>query len=304
MFRLIILLIILVLPEMLSGQTPILFNQFYFNTLSVNPAFAGSENAMSATINYRNQWTGFDDAPKSSQLALHSPLKGGRTGLGFHAENNSIGIYETTNIMGSYAYRVEVKDATLSLGLGFGVAVYAVNWNNLQSIDRNDQLLTNNSSSAVMPVFNFGTYYYTKKYYIGISIPSLLRYAEDDDGGFKAKNDMAAYSYLVNGGLDIDLSRDIILRPSLSAAFNVKYPTRIYMNSMLGFKEKVWVGLGYRSQNTVIGLFQCQLNYQLRLAYAYDFANGELGKYLNGSHEIGLNYIFRYSRKVMSPRSF
>ena len=304
MFRIIILLIILVLPEMLPGQTPILFNQFHFNTLSVNPAFAGSENAMSATINYRNQWTGFDDAPKSSQLALHSPLKGGRTGLGFHAENNSIGIYETTNITGIYAYRVEVKDGTLALGMGFGVAVYAVNWNNLQSIDRNDQLFTNNSSSAVMPVFNFGTYYYTKKYYIGISIPSLLRYAEDDDGGFKAKNDMAAYSYFVNGGLDIDLSRDIVLRPSVSAAFNAKYPTRIYMNSMLGFKEKVWVGLGYRSQNTVIGLFQCQLNYQLRLAYAYDFANGELGKYLNGSHEIGLNYIFRYSRKVMSPRSF
>jgi type IX secretion system PorP/SprF family membrane protein len=174
----------------------------------------------------------------------------------------------------------------------------------LQSIDHSDQLLPENSSSAVMPVFSFGTYYYSKKYYVGISLPSFLSYSENSDGYFKPENDMAAYSYLVNGGFDVDLNSDMTLRPSVLIGFNAMYSTWFYLNSMLGFKEKVWVGAGYRSYNTFMGIFQCQLNYQLRLAYAYNFVSGELGKYLNGSHEIGLNYNFRYSRRVSGPRSF
>lgn len=304
MYKLLILLIVILMPETLPGQMYNLPNQFQFNLLSVNPAYAGSDNAISATINYRNQWTGFDDAPKNSLLAIHSPLNGGRIGVGLQIENQSLGIYKTSNFVGNYAYRTAVKGGTLALGLGFGVTVTSAKWNTLQAIHNHDLLLPVHPSSAVMPLFSFGMYYYSRKYYVGISLPSFLSYVEGEDGAYKPKNDIAAYNYFLNGGFNVDLNADFNFRTSALIGYRSGYSTQIYLNSMLGYKEKVWVGLGYRTRNVIFGMLQCQLNYQLRLAYSYDFSYGGLGEYLNGSHEIGLNYVFRYSRKMLSPRSF
>jgi type IX secretion system PorP/SprF family membrane protein len=305
MNKLFLYLFFLVFPFNLAGQIHPLSNHFHFNSLTINPAFAGSNNAISASINYRNQWAGFKDAPKSGIIAVHSPVRSGRIGIGFQVENRSTGIYKTTNIVGNYAYRTEIKKGTLAMGLGFGAAVYSINWKNLQAIDLNDHELQYNSSSAVMPVFSVGMYYYTKKYYFGFSLPSFISHnVGQNSGDYKAKNDMSNYNYLVTTGYDIDLNSDLILSPSLLLKYNSKDAIQIDLNSWLGYKEKVWIGLGYRNNNTFTGMLQCQLNFQLKMAYAYDFETGEIGKYINGSHEIGLNYIFRYSRKVIGPRHF
>lgn len=304
MYKLILYLIFLSFPMTLIGQV-FPSNYFHFNSLTINPAFAGSDNAISASLNYRNQWVGFTDAPKSSILAVHSPIKSGRIGIGFQIENQSIGIYKTSNFIGNYAFRTEIKKGTLALGLGFGAAVYSVKWNKLQAVDQHDQLLLNNSSSAVMPVFSLGMYYYTQKYFVGISLPSFISHVvSKSSGDYKPKNDMSNYNYLVNGGYNIELTSDMMLRPSLLLKYNPKDAAQINLNALLGFKDKLWVGLGYRNENTVAGMLQCQLNYQIRMAYAYDFDTGILGKYMNGSHEVGFNYIFRYSRKVLGPRNF
>lgn len=305
MYKLILYLVLLSIPMTLTGQKYPLSNHFHFNSITINPAFAGSENAISTSLSYRNQWTGFKDAPKNSVIAVHSPLKSGRIGVGFQMENHSIGIYKTTDFVGNYAFRTEIKKGILAFGLGFGATIYSIKWNKLQAVDQHDELLLNNSSSAVMPVFSLGMYYYTKKYYVGISLPSFVSHVvSPNSGDYKAKNDFSNYNYLVNGGYDIDLSSDMMLRPSLLLKYNPEDAAQIDLNAVLGFREKVWVGLGYRNENTVIGMLQCQLNYQLRMAYAYDFDTGVLGKYMNGSHEVGLNYIFRYTRKVLGPRNF
>jgi type IX secretion system PorP/SprF family membrane protein len=148
-------------------------------------------------------------------------------------------------------------------------------------------------------------YYYTKKYYVGFSLPSFISHVlTENSSGYKTKNDRKNYTYLIHGGYDLEINPEVILRPSLLVKYNPKDAAQIDLNAMLKYKEKVWIGLGYRNENTFTGMLQCQLNYQIRMAYAYDFNTGELGKYLNGSHEIGLNYIFRYSRKVIGPRNF
>jgi type IX secretion system PorP/SprF family membrane protein len=254
---------------------------------------------------YRNQWAGFKDSPKSYLLSVHTPVSKDRVGLGLLIENNSIGIFRETSFIGNYAYRMELRNGKLALGLGFGVIMYNIAWNELDATDANDIQLMNSQTSSVLPTFSLGTYYYTKKYFIGISLPLLLSHKLDKTTGkYVISNILSGYNLFLTGGYEIDISPNVKLLPSLLLKYHPNNSLQIDYNAQINLKDKIWLGVGYRNKNILVGMFQFQLNYQLRMAYSYDFNLGGIGKYLNGSHEFVLNYIFRYSRKVIGPRQF
>lgn len=282
-----------------------LSDHYGYNALSINPAFAGCHDALSATLLYRNQWIGFRDAPKSYLLSVHMPFHNNRTGLGLLIENNSIGIFKETNILGNYAYRIEFHKGILSLGLGFGLTVKNTAWNKLEATDPDDVQLMNNPSSAILPVFSLGAYYYTGKYFLGFSLPLFLSNTLDQTTGkYRISNNFSAYNYLLTGGYELRIGANLKLLPSLLIRYHPKNAIQIDYNAQVSLKDKIWFGVGYRNKNLLVGMFQFQLNPQLRMAYSYDFDLGRMGKYRNGSHEIGFNYIFRYTRKVTGPRQF
>jgi type IX secretion system PorP/SprF family membrane protein len=260
---------------------------------------------LSATISYRNQWVGFKDAPKSHMLSVHAPLANDRIGLGLLIEKNTIGIYKETSFIGNYAYRMELFNGKLALGLGFGVTVYKMAWNELEATDADDIQLMNNPKSAILPAFSMGTYYYAKKYFIGISLPLFLSHEVDQNTGkYKIKNNFSEYNYFLTGGYEVGISPQIKLLPSLLIKYHPNHVMQIDYNAQINLKDKIWIGVGYRNSNMMIGMLRCQLNYQLNMAYSYDVDLGSTGKYKNGSHEIVLNYVFSYARKVMGPRQF
>src|SRR5664279_1934881 len=160
----------------LSAQLFPLSDHYVVNGLAINPAYAGSQDALSATISYRDQWVGFKDSPKSYFLSVHTPVNNDRIGLGLLVEKNSIGIFKETSILGNYAYRMELSNGKLALGLGFGLTVLNTAWNELVATNAGDAQLINYPTSSVLPNFSLGAYYYTNKYYIGISMPRLLSY--------------------------------------------------------------------------------------------------------------------------------
>src|SRR5665648_167822 len=151
-------------PLQLLGQMFPSSDHYVNNALAINPAFAGCHDALSATISYRNQWVGFKDAPKSNMLSVHTPVFNDRVGLGLLVKKNSIGIFKETSFIGNYAYRMEIRDGKLALGLGFGITVYNVAWNELDATDAGDVQLMNNPISAVLPDFSLGAYYYCLLY--------------------------------------------------------------------------------------------------------------------------------------------
>src|SRR5665647_1044106 len=126
MNRFIFSILIVLFPLQLLGQMFPLSDHYMYNALAINPAFAGCHDALSATISYRNQWVGFEDAPKSQILSVHTPLDNDRVGVGLLVERNSIGIFKETDIIGNYAYRMELQDGKLALGLGVGVTMYNI----------------------------------------------------------------------------------------------------------------------------------------------------------------------------------
>jgi len=305
MSRFILSILVVLLPLQLMGQMFPLSDHYVVNALAINPAFAGCQDALSATISYRDQWVGYKDSPKSYILSVHTPVYNDRVGLGLLIEKNSIGIFKETSFLGNYAYRMELHDGKLALGLGFGVTIYNIAWNELVAADANDVQLMNNSKSSVLPTFSLGTYYYTKKYFIGISIPLFLSHQIDKSTGkYKIGSNFSGSNYFLTGGYEMRISPQVKFLPSLIIKYHPKNAIQIDYNAQINLKDRIWMGIGYRNRNMLVGMLQYQLNYQIRMAYSYDYNFGSIGKYMNGSHEIVLNYVFKYSRNVMGPRQF
>jgi type IX secretion system PorP/SprF family membrane protein len=305
MNRFLFSILTILLPLQILGQMFPLSDHYMYDALAINPAFAGCHDALSATVFYRNQWVGFEDAPKSQKLSVHTPVNNDRIGLGLLVERNSIGIFNETNLIGNYAYRMELQDGKLALGLGFGVTLYNNAWNELYAADANDEQLMNNNTSAVLPAFSLGTYYYTSKYFIGMSLPLFLSYDLDKSTGkYKMGNPFAGSNYFLTGGYEIGISNNVKFLPSLLIKYHPGNAVQVDYNAMVNLKDRIWMGIGYRNKEMLVGMLQCQVNYQLRMAYSYDFELGTLGRYMNGSHEIVFNYVFRYARKVIGPRQY
>jgi type IX secretion system PorP/SprF family membrane protein len=305
MNRVILIILAIFYSLQLSGQMFPLSDHYAVNALAINPAFAGCHDALSLTTSYRDQWVGFNDSPKSYILSVHAPVFNDRVGLGLLVENNSIGIFKETTFLGNYSYRMELQQGKLALGLGFGFTIYNTAWNELIAADANDIQLLNNPTSAVLPAFSIGTYYYTKKYYIGVSMPLFLSHVIDQSTGkYKIENNFSGSNYFFTTGYEVGISPQVKFLPSILLKYHPNNAVQIDCNAQISLKDRVWLGIGYRNKDIIAGMLQCQLNYQIRLAYSYDYDLGNIGKYVNGSHEFVLNYIFKFSRKVKGPRQF
>jgi len=299
------LILLILIPSVMMSQKSSLSHQYQFDALAINPAFAGCHDALSVSLYYKNQWIGFKDAPKSYTFSIHSSINNDRVGLGLLVTRNSIGIYKETNILSNYAYRMELFNGKLAMGIGLGVTVCNFAWNDLVITDPSDPQLLNNPISATLPAISMGTYYYTRKYFVGFSLPLFLSHEmESNTGNLAVKNDFSKYNYLITGGYNIEFNNQITLQPSLLINYQPSNSNQIDLNAQLNLKERIWVGMSYRTTKKLIGNLQCQLNYQIRMAYSYVFDLGRIGNYTNGSHEISINYQFRYKLNVMGPKQF
>jgi type IX secretion system PorP/SprF family membrane protein len=305
MSKSLIIILIIFYPLRLAGQLFPQSDQYLNNTMIFNPAYAGCDEALSTTLYYRNQWVGFTDSPKSMSLSLHAPLHNNKIGMGLLIENSSYGIARETSLIGNYAHRLELNKGILSFGLGFGISVLTEAWNTLNAADPGDNQLVDHSVSGVVPDFNLGVYYYTGKWFAGISIPGLLSHEVDHASGqYVVKNNFSDYNYFLEGGYYFTISDYIKLLPSALLKYHSGHMPQAEIDAQIIFHDKIRLGFGYRNSSTMIGMIQCQLNRQIRVSYAYDFDTGTQSRYNSGSHDLVINYLFCYTRKVSTPRQF
>jgi type IX secretion system PorP/SprF family membrane protein len=305
MYRYLAGIVIMLLPLQLFAQLFQLSDHYTYNALVINPAFAGCHDALSVNIQCRDQWIGFKDAPKSLTLSVHTPVNNDRIGLGLLVNRNTIGIFKETTFLGNYAYRRELYNGKLALGLGFGVTAYRAAWNELEATDVDDELLINYTPSEVLPDFSLGVYYYTTKYFIGISLPLFLSHIPDENtGNFRIKNNFSDYNYFLSAGYEINTSPLTKFLPSVLIKYHPNHALQVDYNLQFNLRDRVGIGMCYRSRNILVGKLQCQINDQLRIAYSYDYYAGNLRGYKQSSHEVELGYTFRYKREVIGPRQF
>lgn len=303
----ILLLAVLLFQSNLSAQQTPITSQYLTNGLVINPAYAGTRGALSVNLSYRKQWAKIAGAPQFQNLSLHSPInKKEKVSIGFVAEYLTYGVTKDVGLYGFYAYSVRLGPGKLSMGLKGGLDLSNTNYNNLVFPDGNpaDPLLTGNIKYA-LPNFGAGFYYYTDKYFAGLSIPSLLTYKRDASDEFKVSPDYKMFKTYFSAGALIRFSDAFKAKPSVLLRYSMSEPLEVDLNANLIFVDILWVGASYRiSEQAVVALLDLQLTPQLKLGYSYDYQLGHLNNYTTGTHEVSLRYEFEFSVSATSPRYF
>jgi len=294
-----------------SAQQDVMFTHYSFNTLAVNPAFAGSRNVLSATALHRSQWVGFDGAPNSQNVSIHSPLMGGLLGTGFSLTNDKIGPTTTTGFFADIAARIKIgSKSRLSAGIKVGMNMRSSRLAELQVQQAGDPNFASNIQSEILPNIGFGVYYNSPVFFLGFGAPRLLRNQIDGEytGTGNEKNFLERHFYLTTGGT-IKLKKDesLKLRPSASFRFSYAARPQLDLTALFYIDEKFWFGPMFRWYDAIGVLGGVKITDQFSAGYSFDWSMGmTTGQFNGGSHELMLRYdfVFNQKGKIESPRKF
>lgn len=286
-----------------AQQDP-LFSQYMFNTLAVNPAYAGSADVFTVMALSRHQWVGFAGAPATQTVLAHTPLPKENMALGLSLLNDKVGPTRQTGAYIDYAYRIRTGPSSrLALGLKGGVNLYQADLAALTSVDPDAANV--NITGKALPNFGFGLFWHTPRAYFGASTPKLLENDIDavNQAGIVTASEVRHFFLL--GGYVLDLDRSVKFKPSFMVRAVSGAPLSIDLNANFLFRERIWLGAMYRVGNSIGVLGQYQVNDQFRIGYAFDLTTTRIGAYNAGTHEIMLNYDLRFfTGRTVSPRYF
>ena len=282
-----------------------MLDQYWLNGLAINPAYAGSQEALNVGLYARSQWIGFEGAPKNFTFTLHSAMRDKRVNLGLLLMNDKIGTRTETGFLFNYAYRIDLGTGKLSFGLAGGLTNLSTNISMLRYTDSGDGLILNPGVRALLPELSFGLYYYSERLFTGLSMPMFLKHPFNEvTGKYGIGFNPAAINYLAVAGYLFALSENFELVPSILLRVNPANSPQLDINCNIIFREKLWLGTSVRTNKNMTFLLQYQANRQIRIAYSYGYELSELSSYQKGSHEVMLIYKFRYILDVISPKYF
>lgn len=305
--RILILMLGMMLIALRShGQQDPLFTQYMFNGLVINPAYTGSHESMTTTFASRSQWTGLKGAPQTQVASMHSPLKFSRSAAGGVLVHDQVGVTNQYMVYGTYAYRIPLsKNTKLAIGGQAGVTYYQSNFSELNIVTANNQADPTfaRNESRFLPNLGIGAYLYSKRSYVGLSLPTLINNRwNNQDPNTQARQKR---HYFLSAGHVFDLSPFLKLKPNVLLKWEEGGPFQYDLNANLLIHDIVWVGASYRMNDAVDGLLEMNINHQLSLGYSYGYPISSLASVQSGTHEIVLNYrIKRNKNIVFSPRYF
>tara|TARA_R110002050_G_scaffold243212_4_gene379721 strand:+ start:2291 stop:3211 length:921 start_codon:yes stop_codon:yes gene_type:complete len=280
------------------------FTQYMYNTISINPAYAGSREALSIVGLHRSQWVGFKGGPITQTLSIHTPLRNDRVGLGLSFIEDDLGPENFTYLYGDFSYSIPTGiDGKLAFGLKAGFTQYSLDqdFRTSESFDPSIYGIEDRWT----PNLGLGVYWSTNRFYAGLSTPRVLNTDKNKDEGFEALDRL---SYYFTTGYVFDISKSIKLKPAALIKATNGAPVSYDLTANFLFNEKFWLGGSYRinEQTAAIGgIVDFQVSRQLRVGYAYEKPISDIASYTTGSHEILLIYEFKFlSSKLKSPRYF
>jgi len=285
------------------------YTQYMYNMSVMNPAYAGSKENLSMGLLYRKQWVEIEDAPTTGTFFGHSAV-GKNVGLGLSVISDKIGPVEENNVYGDFSYTINLGgDHKLAFGVKLGLTFHNVGLFsdiNYTLPQQNDPAFSRDITNTY---FNFGSgfFYYTNKYYLGLSVPNMLksthfdvqRSAEELQFGTETSH------YFLTGGYVFDINQSVKFKPffMLKSAFSA--PTSLDVSTNFLFNEKFEVGATYRLEDSFGAMVNYAINPSLRIGYAYDHIVSDLNVTTPSSHEIILLYDLNFPKKVSSsPRFF
>ncbi|MFZ4101308.1 MAG: type IX secretion system membrane protein PorP/SprF [Sphingobacterium thalpophilum] len=299
--RILLLFLTILLPELLRAQQLPLYSQYMFNTLEVNPAYAGFKQSIQFTSIYRKQFNGIKDAPQTAMLTGDMPVGDTRLGVGLKIVDDRISIMQNFGAQGSMSYRIEGDNSNLAFGIQLGAMNNRTDFSQLNITNPGDPVFGTNLN-ALTANFGTGIFFNTDKFYGGISSPNLirtkLRKVDIALSEYDVKQNMHLY---LNAGYLVTLNDNFILKPSFLVRGVMGIPLNYDINANLFFREMLSAGVSYRSNSALVGLLDFRLVPTLRLGYAYDYNLGRLNNFSKGTHEIILRYHIPIDKDTLMP---
>jgi len=284
-----------------------------FNTMSVNPAYAGSRGQLSIAALYRAQWVGLEGAPKTQTLNLHSPIRNSRLGYGISIVNDEIGngVVQETNFDAVVSYTIDVsREGKLSFGLKAGGHLLNLDFAGLNNFDT-EPIDGENIENKFSPNFGLGMYYHTNTFYAGLSAPNLLATDHFDNSQTDANSvqflSRERINFYLITGVVLDLNGNLKFKPALLTKVVGGAPLQVDLSASFLFNEKFSFGAAYRWDAAVSALAGFQISDQLTIGLAYDWETTELGstQFNDGSFEVFLRFeLVKSFGQLVSPRFF
>jgi len=298
-----ILFFVLILTSSASfAQQDAQFTQYMYNTININPAYAGSREVMSIFGLHRTQWVGLDGAPVTNALSLNTPINNSKIGIGLSAINDRIGPTVENTLSVDVSYTVQTSETyKLSFGVKGTGNFFNLDASQLNPLVDNDPSLVNYNKFT--PNIGAGVYFHSDKSYIGVSVPNFIqsnRYNSDNVAILKER-----INYYFIAGYVFDLNPNIKFKPALLTKLVTGSPLQVDVSGNFIFYDKFVIGAAYRWDAAVSTLAGFQITDGLYVGYGYDMETTNLRKYNRGSHEVFLRYeLFNNNNKIVSPRFF
>lgn len=279
------------------------FTQYMYNTISINPAYAGSRGAMSIFGLYRTQWVGLDGAPKTAAVSVHTPINESNLGVGLSFISDEIGPTTENAISVDVSYTVPVSEETkLSFGIKGTGNFFKLDNTKLDAVNKSDPSLQ--SVSSFKPNIGAGVYLHSNKFYVGLSVPNFIENKNEFDA-----NNIAVYTEALNyyliGGYVFDLSPNLKFKPAVLTKVVMGAPLQIDGSANFMLYDKLVLGAAYRWDAAFSAMVGFQITDGLYAGYAYDHETTNLRRYNSGSHEVFLRFeLLNNYNKIISPRFF
>ncbi len=302
LITLILVLMMALVPEKGFGQQDPQYTHYMYNTLAINPAYAGQRETLSVVGLHRTQWVGIDGAPQTQSLSIHSPLRNERLALGLNVVSDALGPARESFVDANFAYSFPIDDnnTTLSFGVKAGWHNIATDWSKGRYQLTDPRFNENINQNAL--IVGSGVYVSNRNWYVGFSVPNFFTTEHYDD--FQESLATERLHFFLTGGYVFDLSDRTQFKPAFLMKGTEGAPIIADISANFLFNQKLTLGMAWRWDDSISGMAGFQVTNGMFIGYGYDLTTSDLNNYNSGTHEIILRFELQKLGRILSPRFF
>jgi len=303
MKKLVLTSIIILFIAVCNAQQDPQYTQYMYNLSIINPAYAGSKEGLSLGALYRKQWVNIEGAPNTLTFFAHTPVKK-NVGLGLSVVSDRVGPVEETNIYGDFSYTLNFnEDHKLAFGIKTGATFHKIDFSTIYpTLINPDDVFSQSNPNITSMNFGFGLFYYSKNFYLSLSIPNIL------ETKYLSYNTMYYGSevahYFVSSGYVIELSDNLKFKPFVLLKSSFSAPMSMDLSANFLINEKLELGTSYRLEDSFGLMANFAVTENIRIGYAYDHIISDLKVTTPASHEIILLFDLKNPKKVQQSSRF
>lgn len=281
------------------------YTQYMYNTININPAYAGSRGALSIFGLYRSQWLEVEGAPVTAAFSANSPINGSNLGMGVSIINDKIGPTSETDFSVDLSYTIRTSAFfKLSFGVKATANLFSFDVSKLKIEDKTDPKFQD-LNNKLYPNMGAGIYLHSDKLYVGFSIPNFIETNRYNDNDISIYKDKINYYLIAGYVLNFDKTQYVKFKPAVLLNMVKGAPVEVNLSANFMFLDKFVIGGTYRLSAAIGAMAGFQITDGLYMGYGYDHETTKFNNYNSGSHEIFLRYeFFKNNNKITAPRFF